>query len=217
MCSTNATRNFRLSEKHKVNKAVWWSDGPWVERLCQSCLWSLHWLKPLGPDLSQMACEPVSGSSTQRPSEVWLMGNSKSTSSVSSHGSILKGQTSQGCQGMSGAGNRLWQSWELPETGDLDLALPSAMGWGVRGCQELNRERKEKLHGDQRCWFYEEAGSDLLILLSCFVLFYHESQTMSLHSKMAVSTPELQKSIQELIVLNDSTLPNFHEPSSHCL
>lgn len=66
-----------------------------------------------------------------------------------------------------------------------------------------------------------DAGSmrkqDQTCSFSCFVLFYHESQTVSLHSKMAVSTPELGKSIQELIVLNDSTLPNFHEPSSHCL
>lgn len=156
-------RNFRLSDKHRVNKVVWWSDGPWgpwVGWLCQSCLWSLHWLNLLGPDLPQLACEPLSGHSTQRPSEVWLMGNSKSTFSVSSHSSILKGQTGQGCQGVSSVGNRLWQSWEPPETGKLDLAL--CHGGGGRDVRNWICEEGEASK-DAECWFCEETGSDSLI------------------------------------------------------
>lgn len=90
------------------------------------------------------------------------MGNSKSTSSVSSHSSLLTGQTGQRCQGMSGAENRLWQGRKLPETGKLDLALPSAMGLEVGVSAAGICE--EEFQGKQKCWFREETGSDLLIL-----------------------------------------------------
>lgn len=50
------------------------------------------WLLLLGPDLSELAGGPVSGTGSQRLLEAWLMGSSKSASAVSTFGSILREQ-----------------------------------------------------------------------------------------------------------------------------
>lgn len=145
-------------------------------------------LSPWGPTFPSWlwACVRLQHSKAARD-----LANGKSPSSVSSHSSILKGQTSQGCQGMSGAGNRLWQSWEVPETGKLDLALPSAMGGGGWGGVRNWTERERRSFMGIR-----DAGSmrkqDHTCSFSYFVLFlpwesYYEPtfQNGSLHHTWA--------------------------------